>query len=140
VVRLGGETHRLWLQELPAKGAPIVLELALDADFHLKSDAANRFWSALEQPAFRPPSAMTVQRRRRLVHALRALDGRLEGNSYRAIAEILFGRTHIPERGWKTHEMRNRTIRLVQAGTLLMRGDYFALLRRRRADPSRLSR
>lgn len=134
VVRLAGETHRLWLQELPAKGASIVLELALDTDFDLRCDAAHRLWSALEKPAFRPPSAMTVQRRRRLILALRALDGRLEGNSYRVIAEILFGRAHVSQRGWKTHELRNRTIRLVQTGLLLMRGDYLALLRRRRMD------
>ena len=135
VVRLGGETHRLWLHELPATGTPIVIQLVLDADFDLKSDAAHRLWSALEQPALRARSAITLQRRRRLILALRALDGRLEGNSYRLIAETLFGRTHIPERGWKTHELRNRTIRLVQTGTLLMHGDYLVLLRRRRIDP-----
>jgi hypothetical protein len=112
----------------------MVIELALDADFNLRCEAAHRLWSALQKPAFRPPSAMTVQRRRRLILALRALDGRLEGNSYRVIAEILFGRAHVFQRGWKTHELRNRTIRLVQTGLLLMRGDYLALLRRRRMD------
>ena len=65
---------------------------------------------------------------------MRALDGRIEGNSYRVIAESLFGATRMPERGWKTHDLRNRTIRLVQTGTLLMRGGYLALLRRKRAD------
>ena len=134
VVRLRGETHRLWLQELPAKGAPIVLELLLDADFDLRSDAAHRLWSALAQPALRAPSAMTLQRRQRLILALRALDGRIEGNSYRAIAENLFGRARIPERGWKTHDLRNRTIRLVHTGISLMRGDYLALLHRKRID------
>jgi len=34
-MRLGGATHRLWLRELPAKGAPLVIELPLDADFDL---------------------------------------------------------------------------------------------------------
>jgi hypothetical protein len=63
---------------------------------------------------------------------MRALDGRIEGNSYRAIAENLFGRARIPQLGWKTHDLRNRTIRLVQTGVSLMRGDYLALLRRKR--------
>jgi hypothetical protein len=135
VVRLGGEAHRLWLQELPATGAPIVLELLLDADFGLQSDAAHRLWSALDQPELRVShSAVTSQRRHRLILAMRALDGRIEGNSYRVIAESLFGATRMPERGWKTHDLRNRTIRLVQTGTLLMRGGYLALLRRKRAD------
>ena len=114
---------------------PIVLELLLDADFDLQSDAAHRLWSALKQPALRlPHSEVTSQRRHRLTLAMRALDGRIEGNSYRAIAENLFEKTRMPERGWKTHDLRNRTIRLVQTGTSLMRGDYLALLRRKRAD------
>jgi len=69
------------------------------------------------------------QRRRRLALALRALDARMEGGTYREIAEVLFGAKHIPERAWKTHDLRNRTIRLVQTGFALMRGGYRALLR-----------
>ena len=56
----------------------------------------------------------------------------IEGNSYRAIAEGLFGAKRIPERAWKTHDLRNRTIRLVQSGFALMRGGYRALLRQGR--------
>jgi hypothetical protein len=61
--------------------------------------------------------------------ALRALDGHIDGASYRVIAEVLFGRKRIPESAWKTHELRSRTVRLVQAGIALMRGGYRALLR-----------
>jgi Uncharacterized conserved protein (DUF2285) len=53
-----------------------------------------------------------------------ALDGRIEGRSYRAIVEGLFGTNHIPKRARKTHELRNWTIRLVQSGFALMRGGY----------------
>lgn len=135
VLRLGGVTHRLWLQELPANGAPIVLELLLNADFDLQSDAAHRLWSALEKPTLAASHpAVPSQRHQRFVLAMRALDGRIEGYSYRAIAENLFGRTRIPERGWKSHDLRSQTIRLVQAGMSLMRGDYLALLRRKRGD------
>ena len=63
---------------------------------------------------------------------MHALDGHIQGSSYRAIAENLFGRTRIPERVWNTHDLRNRTIRLVQTGVSLMRGGYLNLLRRKR--------
>ncbi|WP_349253650.1 DUF2285 domain-containing protein [Bradyrhizobium sp. CB82] len=61
---------------------------------------------------------------------MRALDGWLEGHSYRDIATGLFGRQRVPERGWKTFDLRNRTIRLVQTGVSMMRGGYRALLGR----------
>jgi hypothetical protein len=61
--------------------------------------------------------------------AIRALDGWLEGNRYREIAEGLFGRDRIDGRSWKSHDLRSRTIRLVQDGISLMRGGYRALLR-----------
>ncbi|MCK1325372.1 Flp pilus assembly complex ATPase component TadA [Bradyrhizobium sp. 156] len=70
----------------------------------------------------------------RLILALRAVDGSLEGNSYREIAQGLFGKHRIPDRGWKTDHLRSRTIRLVRAGLRLMRGGYRALLRRNRKD------
>ncbi|HAR25926.1 MAG TPA: hypothetical protein DCS46_16425, partial [Bradyrhizobium sp.] len=60
---------------------------------------------------------------------LRALDARTDGSTYREIAEVLFGAGRISERDWKTHDLRNRTIRLVQSGLALMRGGYRALLR-----------
>ena len=72
---------------------------------------------------------MSIQRRQRLAQALRALDAWNDGRTYREIAEVLFGAGRIPERSWKTHDLRNRTIRLVQRGIELMRGGYRALLR-----------
>jgi hypothetical protein len=51
---------------------------------------------------------------------------------HRAIAEGLFGAKPIPERVWKTLDLRNRTIRLVQSGFALMRGGYRELLRQSR--------
>jgi hypothetical protein len=135
VMQLGGVRHRLWLRELPAKVSPIVLELPLDDDFDLRSRAAHRLWSALGKRTLgETHSTLPFQRRQRLILSLRALDGRNEGNSYRAIAEVLFGKNRIPERGWKTLDLRNRTIRLVQTGLSLMRGGYRTLLRRRGTD------
>jgi hypothetical protein len=57
----------------------------------------------------------------------------MAGNSYRVIAEVLFGASQIPDRAWKTHDLRTRTIRLVQAGFALMRG-YRELLRPKSKD------
>lgn len=131
VLRLGGANHRLWLPKLPKQS--VVLELPLDSDFDLRAQAAFRFWSALEQRALGAPRPnLSVQRRQRLTLALRALDAHLEGNSYRAIAAVLFGKHRAGGRTWKTHDLRSRTIRLVQNGLLLARGGYQALLRHRR--------
>jgi hypothetical protein len=131
VVPLGGAIHRLWLQELPAGGSWLAVELPLDANFDIRSRAAHRFWLALERrPLGSPLLPLPFQRRRRLILAVRALDGWLEGNSYREIAKGLFGRRRISDRGWKTHDLRGRTIRLVQTGLALMRGGYRALLGR----------
>ena len=127
---LGGATHRLWLQELPPSGSGLAVELPIDADFDIRSQAARRFWSALEERPLGPPLLpLCFQRRQRFILAMRALDGWLEGNSYRAIAEGLFGKHRIPDRAWKTHDLRGRIIRLVQTGLALMRGGYRALLR-----------
>jgi hypothetical protein len=77
---------------------------------------------------------LSPQGRERLILALRALDARQEGNSYRTIAQVLFGLKNISERAWKTHDLRSRTIRLVQSGFALMRGGYQDLLRHGRKD------
>ncbi len=65
---------------------------------------------------------------------IRALDAQRDGSTYRTIAEALFGKKRIPDRAWKTHDLRNRTIRLVQSGLALMRGGYRKLLRPGRRD------
>ncbi len=130
VLRIQGAQHQLWLKEAPQVGASYAAELPLDADFEIRAHASHRLWRAINGsppgPSF---NELSAQRRERLALALRALDGHMEGASYRVIAEVLFGRRRIPERAWKTHELRSRTIRLVQAGLSLMRGGYRALLR-----------
>jgi Uncharacterized conserved protein (DUF2285) len=69
----------------------------------------------------------------RLMLALRALDGHLAGESYRTIAQGLFGERRVPSgASWKTHDLRDRTIRLVHTGLHLMRGGYLELLTHQR--------
>jgi hypothetical protein len=131
-VVFGQGLDRLPAMLLGSAGAatPIAALIPLDADFAARTDAALRFWHVVSG---RPqPSSMhlTVQRRRRLVMTLRAFDGRLAGETYRGIAQGLFGSTRVlTTTAWKTHELRDQTIRLVRAGIGLMRGGYLNLLR-----------
>ena len=130
VLYLRGVEHRLWLKETPVIAEAYAVELQLDRDFEFRAHAARRLWRTLNvRPPGPPLHVFSAQRRRRLALALRALDARMDGSTYREIAEVLFGARQIPERAWKTHDLRNRTIRLVQTGFALMRGGYRALLR-----------
>ncbi|WP_156439462.1 DUF2285 domain-containing protein [Bradyrhizobium valentinum] len=130
VLRIQGAQHHLWLKEPPQLGVSYAAELPLDTDFEIRAHASHRLWRAVNGrppgPAFHQFSA---QRRERLALSLRALDGHIDGASYRVIAGVLFGRERIAERDWETHDLRSRTIRLVRAGLALMRGGYRALLR-----------
>jgi hypothetical protein len=111
--------------------APAAVVVPLDADFAARIDAALRLWRlATGRPQRPPPDRMTLQRRKRLGLILRALDGHLDGETYRVIAQVLFGSTRVPAgTGWKTHDLRDRTIRLVRSGVRLMQGGYLDLLR-----------
>jgi hypothetical protein len=110
---------------------PAGVVIPLDADFAARAGAALRLWRVvIGRPHSRPAERLTRQRRHRLRLTLRALDGRLAGESYRVIAQGLFGRARIPTgAGWKTHELRDRTIRLARVALKLMRGGYLDLLR-----------
>ena len=133
LLRIRDVEHRLWLKEPPVADAAYAAELVLDGDFEIRAHAARRLWLALNgRPAGPTFHGLSPQRRQRLALALRALDARIDGNSYREIAEGLFGTRYIPERAWKSDDLRNRTIRLVQTGLELMRGGYRELLRRAR--------
>jgi hypothetical protein len=130
VLYLHGAEHRVWLKEAPVVTVTYAVELPFDRDFEFRADAGRRLWRALNgRPPGVPLHALSAHRRRRLALALRALDARMDGSTYREIAEVLFDASRISERDWRTHDLRNRTIRLVQSGFALMRGGYRALLR-----------
>lgn len=109
---------------------PVAVVIPLDVHFAVRADSALRIWRATTGREPRQPrDRITPQRRRRLSLTLRALDGHLAGYSYRIIAQALFGETHIPTGPiWKTHDIRDRTIRLCRRGLELMRGGYLDLL------------
>jgi hypothetical protein len=112
-----------------AAASPLAALIPLDASFPARSAAALRLSRMLSQGQLQPaPDPLTPQRRQRLRLALRALDGRLAKATYRELAQVLFGGPQDSDQ-WKTHELRDRTIRLVRIGFDLMRGGYRALLR-----------
>jgi Uncharacterized conserved protein (DUF2285) len=123
-----GCLFRLHILEIPGEQVPCVV-LPLDRVFEIRAAAALRLWRGLTgRLPGRDPAILPAARRDRLLLALRALDGRLEKASYRDIAEILFGTSRMPERGWKTHDLRDRTVRLARLGQALMQGGYRRLL------------
>lgn len=135
VLRIGSVDHRVWFKEPPVLGVLYAAELPFDGDFDARAYAARQLWRAINGRAPGPAfHQLSKQRRERLSAAIRALDAHSTGGSYRMIAEALFGKKRIPDRGWKTHDLRNRTVRLVQSGLALMRGGYRKLLRPERRD------
>jgi hypothetical protein len=108
--------------------APAVL-LPLDQFFEIRAIAAMRLWRGLTGHSPGPnPAALSKARRDRLVLALRALDGWQEHANYREIARVLFSFDNVSQRGWKSHDLRDRTIRLVRFGLGMMRTGYRRLL------------
>jgi hypothetical protein len=108
---------------------PLAALIPLDSSFPARSAAALRLSRMLSQGQLqRTPDPLTPLRRQRLRLALRALDGGLAKATYRELAQVLFSGPQDSDH-WKTHELRDRTIRLVRIGFDLMRGGYRALLR-----------
>jgi hypothetical protein len=103
--------------------------LPFDGLFEVRMAAALRLWRVLNGRRPGPnPAALSETRRNRLVLALRALDGRLDGATHREIATALFGANAVPKRDWISHELRDRTARLVRLGIAMMNGGYRRLL------------
>lgn len=122
-----GTVFRVHLNE--AGIAPSAVLLPLDQFFESRATAAIRLWRGLAGRNPGPnPAALPKTRRDRLILALRALDGRLADATYREIASVLFGEAGLSDRGWKSHDLRDRTIRLVRFGLGMMRSGYRRLL------------
>lgn len=128
LIEFQGSLHRLHLVEDPGDETACVL-LPLDRLFELRAAAALRLWRALTGRApGRDPATLPGHRRDRLALALRALDARLDNATYREIAAALFGAVALPQHGWKTDDLRDRTVRLVRLGFATMQGGYRRLL------------
>ena len=124
-----GELLRLHVDAAADLAEPCAVLIPLDRLVEVRTGALLRLFHAMtERPLGPNPAGLSPARRSRLVLSLRALDAHLEKASHRQIAEGLFGRDRIPERAWKTHDLRDRTIRLVRDGVGLMSGGYRQLL------------
>ncbi len=127
VVTLRGARLRLHREDKVE--APVAVLLPLDQLFDIRIAAALRMWRGLTGRTPGPDLGMlTPERRNRLIHALRALDGRLERATYPEIAAILFDTEPISKRDWISHELRDRTGRIIRLGFFMMRGGYRRLL------------
>jgi len=108
---------------------PAAAVIPLDDSLPMRIEAVRCLLAAMAGGApGRAPDALTAQQRRRLGLILRALDGQLAGCSYREIAEVLYGCASNGA-GWKSHDLRGRTIRLCRRGIDFMSGEYLNLLR-----------
>jgi hypothetical protein len=127
IIAHGGATLRVHVDA--ASGEPAAVVLPFDKLFDIRAAAALQLWRHVSGRALGPdPAALSPARRDRLILGLRALDGRQQQASYRAIADVLFDAGSIPSHVWKTHDLRDRTIRLVRFATGLMQGGYRRLL------------
>lgn len=103
--------------------------LPLDRLFDIRCAAALQLWRALSgRSPGKGPKPLTAQHRARLLLALRALDAHRQHASYRDIAKGLFHIDAMTARNWETHDVRDRTIRLVRLGIRLRDGGYRNLL------------
>ncbi len=131
-IRLPGD-HQLWLLD-KRPDQPLAVVLPLDDDFPLRAASALRWHQLITDKKVGPPPQshrLTSQQRKRLILMLLALDGHLSHASYREIASTLFDAGVAREKGWKTHPVRARTIRLVKEAIKLMNRGYIKFLRGR---------
>lgn len=117
-------------------GPAAAVVLPIDKLFAERVTIALGLWRAAQQGGTPTVDAPTTAQLRRRKLILRALDAHLAEYVYREIAVGLFGRKRVPSASeWHVHNLRSRTIRLVQDGLERMRGGYLRLLR-----PERRSR
>lgn len=119
---------QLWLPDLQAAGRPLAAVILLDELTPHRAEAVLSFWHMLRDKS--PRRAEHPPDTRRSFSLLRALDGHLDGASYRQIAERLFGKARVAADPWKTASLRDATIRLVRGGIALMRGGYRKFLKK----------
>lgn len=111
---------------------PLAVLAILDDITPDRLQAIDRFWSTMWRRKTPPDDRLTTSRRQRMRKMLRAVDAHYEGETYRAIGEILFLGHQIDAQSWVGNSVRETTIRLVRDGVKLVEGGYRSLLRRPR--------
>ena len=115
-----------------APDSAVAALVPLGADGLDRIEAVTRLWRAFNNRPVPPDSRLTAQQRRRLRYMLQAVDGRMDGASYREIADTIYGASRVAESPWKTSALRDSTIDLVKDAFALIAGGYRKLLRHRR--------
>lgn len=100
--------------------------IPIDDDWPVRVAAADRLRRRLIDRTTDPP--LTRQRRERLKRALRTVDGRRTGASYRAIATVFFGARRVAQEPWKTNSLKAQIARLAAHGRMLVDHGYRLLL------------
>lgn len=108
---------------------PVGLLLPLDGDWPTRLAAADRLYHQIIDRDADPP--ITRQRRDRLKRALRTIDGRQSGASYRAVASVFFGTDRVAAEPWKTSSLKAQIARLATYGRMMIDHGYKQLLRGR---------
>lgn len=111
---------------------PVAMALVIDTlpEVEPRVRLVRRFAELCRGPGTRTESPDRLRRSLRLGHALTALDGWLNGASYREIAGRIFGAERVATQwGEDRRSLKDRTIRLVRKGRRLMEGGYRDLLR-----------
>jgi hypothetical protein len=126
IFRASGAVLRLHIVASGIETFGFLLPLDRLLDYRVAAALNVRRWLNGGTPA--PLQMMPLHQRKRLILALRVLDGRLAKVSYREIAASLFGLGDAAGRAWKNHDLRDRTIRLARLGASLMAGGYKQLL------------
>lgn len=111
---------------------PLVAVIPLDDAGLDRIEAALRLWRMLQGRPSASNGRLTAQRRQRLRRMLQAIDGHIDGASYRDIGKVLYGKSRIAAEAWKTSALRDSTISLVRDGRAMIDGGYRSLLRQRR--------
>ena len=112
--------------------SPLVAVIPLDDSGLDRIEAALRLWRMLHDRPSASNRRLTAQRRQRLRRMLQAIDGHIDGASYRDIGKVLYGTSRIATEAWKTSALRDSTISLVRDGRAMINGGYRSLLRQRR--------
>ncbi len=115
-----------------AAGEPLAALIPLDLDGLDRLEAVQRLLKSLLGRAVPADTRLTKQQRRRIRHMLQAVDGRMNGASYREIAGVIYGVSRVASDPWKSSALRDATMDLVKDAFAMIAGGYRALLRHRR--------
>ena len=105
---------------------PIGILLPLDEHWPVRLAAADRLYHQLIDRHADP--SLTPQRRERLKRALRTVDGRQSGATYRAVATAFFGADRVAAEPWKTSSLKAQVARLAAYGRMMIDYGYRQLL------------